>query len=55
MPIRNEHIHFSMTEAEIPKSQAWYAKTFGGKAASLARVKRLREVPDAKAAAFGRW
>ena len=32
MPIRNEHIHFSMTEAEIPKAQAWYAKTFGGKA-----------------------
>src|SRR5437016_8659414 len=32
MPIRNEHIHFSLTEAEIPKAQAWYAKTFGGKA-----------------------
>ena len=32
MPIRNEHVHFSVTEAEIPKMQAWYAKTFGGKA-----------------------
>src|SRR3954469_15243041 len=32
VPIRNEHIHFSMTEADIPKAQAWYAKTFGGKA-----------------------
>src|SRR6476646_8860036 len=32
MPIRNEHIHMSLTEAEIPKAQAWYAKTFGGKA-----------------------
>ena len=32
VPIKNEHIHFSMTEAEIPKAQAWYAKTFGGKA-----------------------
>jgi catechol 2,3-dioxygenase-like lactoylglutathione lyase family enzyme len=32
MPIRNEHIHFSVPEAEIPKMQAWYAKTFGGKA-----------------------
>ena len=32
VPIRNEHIHFSLTEAEIPKAQAWYAKTFGGKA-----------------------
>jgi catechol 2,3-dioxygenase-like lactoylglutathione lyase family enzyme len=32
MPIRNEHIHFFLPEAEIPKAQAWYAKTFGGKA-----------------------
>src|SRR5216683_3630155 len=32
MPIRNEHIHFSLPEAEIPKAQAWYVKTFGGKA-----------------------
>jgi hypothetical protein len=28
MPIRNEHIHLSLTEAEIPKAQAWYAKTW---------------------------
>src|SRR5580704_16828156 len=32
MPIRNEHVHLSLTEAEIPKAQARYAKTFGGKA-----------------------
>jgi len=32
VPVRNEHIHLSLTEAEIPKAQAWYAKTFGGKA-----------------------
>jgi len=32
MPIRHEHVHLSLTEAEIPKAQAWYAKTFGGKA-----------------------
>src|SRR6202171_4422194 len=32
VPIRNEHIHFFLPEAEIPKAQAWYAKTFGGKA-----------------------
>jgi len=32
MPIRNEHIHLSLPESEIPKAQAWYAKTFGGKA-----------------------
>jgi catechol 2,3-dioxygenase-like lactoylglutathione lyase family enzyme len=31
MPVRHEHVHLSLTEAEIPKAQAWYAKTFGGK------------------------
>jgi len=31
MPIRNEHVHFFVPEAEIPTAQAWYAKTFGGK------------------------
>ena len=31
VPIRNGHIHFSMTEADIPKAVEWYAKTFGGK------------------------
>jgi catechol 2,3-dioxygenase-like lactoylglutathione lyase family enzyme len=29
--IRNEHVHLWLPEAEIPKAQAWYAKTFGGK------------------------
>src|SRR4029453_13529509 len=28
MPVRNEHVHLSVPEAEIPKAQAWYAKTF---------------------------
>jgi catechol 2,3-dioxygenase-like lactoylglutathione lyase family enzyme len=32
VPIRNEHIHFALPAAEIPKAQAWYVKTFGGKA-----------------------
>jgi catechol 2,3-dioxygenase-like lactoylglutathione lyase family enzyme len=32
MPIRHEHVHFFLPEAEIAKAQAWYAKTFGGKA-----------------------
>ena len=32
MPVRNEHVHLSLPETEIPKAQAWYAKTFGGKA-----------------------
>jgi catechol 2,3-dioxygenase-like lactoylglutathione lyase family enzyme len=28
MPIRHEHVHFFLPEAEIPKAVAWYAKTF---------------------------
>jgi catechol 2,3-dioxygenase-like lactoylglutathione lyase family enzyme len=31
MSIRNEHVHLFLPETEIPKAQAWYAKTFGGK------------------------
>jgi len=31
MPIRHEHVHLFLTEAEIPKAVAWYAETFGGK------------------------
>ena len=31
VPIRHEHVHLSLPESEIPKAQAWYAKTFGGK------------------------
>ena len=31
MPIRNEHVHLWLPEPEVPKAQAWYAKTFGGK------------------------
>jgi catechol 2,3-dioxygenase-like lactoylglutathione lyase family enzyme len=34
MPIRNEHVHFFVTESEIPKIQAWYAKFFGAKEAT---------------------
>ena len=30
--IRNEHVHLFLPDTEIPKAQAWYAKTFGGKA-----------------------
>ena len=30
MPIRHEHVHLSLPESDIPKAQAWYAKTFGG-------------------------
>ena len=31
MPIRGEHVHWSLPEADVPRAQAWYAKTFGGK------------------------
>ena len=31
MPIRHEHVHFFLPEAEIPKAVVWYATTFGGK------------------------
>jgi len=31
MAIRHEHVHLSVPKAEIPRAQAWYAKTFGGK------------------------
>jgi catechol 2,3-dioxygenase-like lactoylglutathione lyase family enzyme/extradiol dioxygenase family protein len=32
MPIRSEHAHFFLPEADIAKSQAWYGKIFGAKA-----------------------
>jgi catechol 2,3-dioxygenase-like lactoylglutathione lyase family enzyme len=34
VPIRNEHIHFALPAAEVPKAVAWYAKVFGGQAAT---------------------
>jgi predicted enzyme related to lactoylglutathione lyase len=37
-PVRNEHVHFFLPEAEISKAQAWYAKTFGGKAGTRANA-----------------
>ncbi len=30
-PVQHHHIHFNVPESEIPKIQAWYAKTFGAK------------------------
>jgi catechol 2,3-dioxygenase-like lactoylglutathione lyase family enzyme len=32
MPIRSEHVHLSLPAADVANAQAWYAKTFGGKA-----------------------
>jgi predicted enzyme related to lactoylglutathione lyase len=34
VPIRHEHVHFSVPEADIPRAQAWYAKAFGGTVAT---------------------
>src|SRR5262249_10899821 len=31
IPIKHEHVHFFLPEAEIPKAQAWDAKTSGAK------------------------
>lgn len=31
VPIRHEHVHLSIPAADVPKAQAWYAQTFGGK------------------------
>jgi catechol 2,3-dioxygenase-like lactoylglutathione lyase family enzyme len=32
VPIRHEHVHFSVPKADLARAQAWYAKTFGGRA-----------------------
>jgi catechol 2,3-dioxygenase-like lactoylglutathione lyase family enzyme len=34
VPIRHEHVHLALPASEVPKAQAWYAKTFGGKMAT---------------------
>src|SRR5438876_4997544 len=47
VPIRHEHVHFSVVEAEIPKAQAWYAKTFGGKAGTRANAPVV-DIPGAQ-------
>lgn len=31
VPIRGEHVHLEVPEADLDAAQAWYAKTFGGK------------------------
>ena len=45
MPIRHEHIHFRVTEGEIPKMQAWYAKPFGGKARTTSNNAPVVDLP----------
>ena len=44
-PVRNEHVHFFLPEAEIAKAQAWYAKTFGGKAGTRNNAPVVDGVP----------
>src|SRR5215475_3812961 len=38
VPVRNEHVHLLVPESDIPKAQAWYAKTFGGKPGTRANA-----------------
>jgi len=47
MPIRHEHVHLRLPESEIPKAQAWYAKTFGGKAGTRSN-QPVVDVPGAQ-------
>src|SRR5438270_5556917 len=47
VPIRHEHIHLFLPEAEMVKAQAWYAKTWGGKA-STRNNQPVVDVPGAQ-------
>jgi predicted enzyme related to lactoylglutathione lyase len=47
-PIKHEHVHLFLTESEIPKAQAWYAKTFGGKPGSRGGNQPVVDVPGAQ-------
>src|SRR5947199_10421676 len=47
MPIQHEHVHLFLPEAEIAKAQAWYAKTFGGRAGTRANA-AVVDVPGAQ-------
>ena len=54
MPIRHEHVHFFVAEAEIPKMQAWYAKIFGAKASQAQQRTGRRHSGRAAALQQGR-
>ena len=45
VPIRHEHVHFYLPEANIPESQAWYAKIFGAKQSKLASGAGVDDLP----------
>src|SRR5207249_6066595 len=46
-PIRHEHVHLFLPESEMAKAQAWYAKTWGGKA-STRNNQPVVDVPGAQ-------
>jgi len=54
MPIRHEHVHLFLPEAEIAKAQAWYAKTWGGKASTRKQCARRRRAGRADPLQQGR-
>src|SRR5258708_3526435 len=47
VPIKHEHIHLFLPEAEISKAQAWYAMTFGGKAGTRNKAP-VADIPGAQ-------
>jgi catechol 2,3-dioxygenase-like lactoylglutathione lyase family enzyme/extradiol dioxygenase family protein len=44
-PVQHEHVHFSLPEALIPQSQAWYGKIFGAKAGKNAGGAPIADIP----------
>src|SRR5262249_27854362 len=47
MPIRHEHVHFFLPEAEMAKSQAWYGTHFGARAGPRTNA-LVADVPGAQ-------
>jgi catechol 2,3-dioxygenase-like lactoylglutathione lyase family enzyme len=47
-PIRHEHVHFFVPEAQVPEIQAWYAKIFGAKPATTATNAKVDDIPGAQ-------
>jgi catechol 2,3-dioxygenase-like lactoylglutathione lyase family enzyme len=47
-PIRHEHVHFFVPQDEVPKIQAWYAKTFGAKASTTPNNAPVDDIPGAQ-------
>jgi len=45
VPIRHEHVHFYLPQANIPESQAWYAKIFGAQPGKQANGAATDDLP----------